>query len=89
MSCTPPPCVSGGAAGIRARCQVVLVRSGPLPRYQSCSEFRDEVDEIVRAVIPQPCYAVGLWYQEFMQTSNAEVHELLERAAVEERTERS
>ena len=30
---------------------------------------------------PEPFYAVGLWYENFDQTEDEEVHELLERAA--------
>jgi len=34
------------------------------------------------AVTPEPFYAVGLWYADFDQTTDAEVRALLERAAV-------
>jgi putative phosphoribosyl transferase len=39
------------------------------------------VDEIVCEVTPTPLRAVGLWYDDFSQTSDEEVRELLERAA--------
>jgi putative phosphoribosyl transferase len=41
------------------------------------------VDEVVCAVTPAPFYAVGNWYDDFSQTSDEEVRELLERAAEE------
>ena len=40
------------------------------------------VDEVTFAVTPEPFYAVGLWYADFDQTTDAEVRALLERAAV-------
>jgi putative phosphoribosyl transferase len=57
----------------------------PVAAEQTCSEFRDVVDEIICGVTPRPFHAVGLWYDDFSQTSDEEVQELLARAA--ERTE--
>jgi predicted phosphoribosyltransferase len=37
-------------------------------------------------VTPAPFYAVGNWYEDFSQTSDEEVRELLERAAEERGT---
>ena len=33
--------------------------------------------------LPDPFYAVGLWYEEFDQTTDDEVRDLLERASKE------
>jgi putative phosphoribosyl transferase len=41
------------------------------------------VDEIVCAVTPSPFYAVGAWYEDFSQTSDDDVRELLTSAAQE------
>jgi putative phosphoribosyl transferase len=41
------------------------------------------VDEIVCAVTPRPFNGVGMWYDDFSQTTDAEVRDLLERAARE------
>jgi putative phosphoribosyl transferase len=38
-------------------------------------------DEVVCARAPEPFHAVGLWYDDFSQTTDAEVHDLLARAA--------
>jgi putative phosphoribosyl transferase len=48
---------------------------------EACEDIRARVDEIVCAFTPEPFYAVGLWYEDFSQTSDEEVRELLERAA--------
>ncbi|XYH95373.1 phosphoribosyltransferase [Sorangium sp. So ce1128] len=55
----------------------------PVAAPETCDEFRDEVDEIVCAITPEPFYAVGLWYESFEQTTDEEVQELLARAARE------
>lgn len=47
---------------------------------ETCDEFRGVVDEIVCSVTPRPFRAVGLWYEDFSQTSDEEVRELLTRA---------
>jgi putative phosphoribosyl transferase len=54
----------------------------PVAARETCAEFRDEVDEIVCAITPEPFHAVGIWYRDFSQTTDEEVHELLERAAI-------
>jgi predicted phosphoribosyltransferase len=55
----------------------------PVASRATCDQFRDDVDEVICAVTPEPFYAVGNWYEDFSQTSDEEVRELLERAAEE------
>ena len=43
--------------------------------------LRGAADDVVCALTPEPFDAVGLWYDEFDQTTDEEVHTLLERAA--------
>jgi putative phosphoribosyl transferase len=57
-----------------------IVVAVPVAAPETCDLLEREVDAIVCAVTPQPFYAVGLWYQDFAQTSDREVHDLLERA---------
>ncbi|HEY3111697.1 MAG TPA: phosphoribosyltransferase [Chloroflexota bacterium] len=57
-----------------------IVVAVPVAAPETCEAFRAEVDEVVCAVTPEPFYAVGLWYEEFSQTSDEEVRELLARA---------
>ena len=51
------------------------------PRYSA--EFRAEADEIVCIATPEPFFSVGFWYEDFSQTSDEEIRDLLERAAKE------
>jgi putative phosphoribosyl transferase len=55
----------------------------PVAAPTTCNEFQVEVDEIVCAQTPEPFYGVGFWYEDFSQTSDKEVHDLLARAEQE------
>jgi putative phosphoribosyl transferase len=57
---------------------IVAVPTAP---PETCDEMRAIVDEMVCLITPEPFYAVGLWYEDFSQTSDEEVRELLDRAA--------
>ena len=57
-----------------------IVVAVPIASPETCDELRTEVDEIVCAVTPEPFYAVGLWYDDFSQTTDQEVRNLLEQA---------
>jgi putative phosphoribosyl transferase len=57
-----------------------LVVAVPVSSPEACDNFRREVDEIVCAETPRPFQAVGLWYEDFSQTSDEEVRDLLSRA---------
>ena len=60
-----------------------LVVAVPVAAPSTCEEFRAEVDEIVCAQTPEPFFGVGYWYEDFSQTSDEEVHDLLSRAEQE------
>lgn len=57
-----------------------IVIAVPVSSPETCQEFEDEVDEIICAVTPRPFYSVGLWYDNFSQTTDEEVRDLLKRA---------
>lgn len=58
-----------------------IVVAVPVAAPSTCEEFRDEVDETVCAITPERFYAVGMWYEDFGQTSDEEVKALLKEAA--------
>lgn len=66
---------------LRAQQPARLVVAVPLAALQTCAALRDEVDEIICALTPEPFGAVGLWYEDFTPTSDEEVRTLLGRAA--------
>jgi putative phosphoribosyl transferase len=47
---------------------------------ETVDELRREVDDLVCLRTPEPFSAVGLWYDDFSQTSDEEVRDLLQRA---------
>jgi predicted phosphoribosyltransferase len=68
---------------IRQQQPARIVVAAPIASPGTCEQFRSEVDDIVCAVTPEPFYAVGLWYEDFSQTSDAEVRTLLRLAREE------
>jgi putative phosphoribosyl transferase len=58
-----------------------IVVAVPVGAADVCAAFQAEADESVCVRTPQPFHAVGLWYGDFSQTTDEEVHELLARVA--------
>jgi predicted phosphoribosyltransferase len=71
------------ARALRLQGPSKIVVAVPVASRDTCELLREEVDEVVCAVTPEPFYAVGLWYQDFSQTSDEEVRELLARSAAD------
>lgn len=57
-----------------------IVVAVPVAAPESCAALREEADDIVCAITPEPFYAVGLWYADFSQTTDEEVRDLLAQA---------
>jgi len=57
-----------------------LIVAVPTAAGSAYRELRPEVDELVALMTPAPFHGVGEWYEDFSQTSDAEVTDLLERA---------
>jgi predicted phosphoribosyltransferase len=58
-----------------------VVVAVPVGAWQTCQRLREVADEVVCALTPEPFIAVGLWYADFSQTTDAEVRQLLALAA--------
>jgi putative phosphoribosyl transferase len=58
-----------------------IVVAVPVAAVSTCEEFASEVDDVICASTPEPFRAVGLWYVDFTQTTDRDVHDLLARAA--------
>ena len=71
------------AAALRAKRPARIVVAVPVAAAETCAELEAEVDEVVCLRTPEPFYAVGLWYDDFEQTTDDEVRDLLARAARE------
>ena len=57
-----------------------LVVAVPVAARATCEELRREVDELICHATPEPFLAVGRFYDDFSQTTNEEVRELLAAA---------
>ena len=68
------------ALAVRDQQPARIVVAVPVAAEETCDQFRDVVDDVICAVTPKPFYAVGMWYEDFDQTTDDEVRELLERA---------
>jgi len=60
-----------------------IVVAVPVAAYATYRQFRSEADEIICAQTPEVFYGVGWWYEDFSQTSDQQVRELLSQAARE------
>jgi putative phosphoribosyl transferase len=76
----------GLATGATMRAAVAAVRSVhprsvvvavPVGAAETCDELRTLADEVICPHTPRDFIAVGRWYDDFVQTSDAEVQELL------------
>ena len=57
-----------------------VVVAVPIADPDVCEALRTVADEVVCLGTPRPLQAVGVWYDDFSQTTDEEVRELLERA---------
>jgi putative phosphoribosyl transferase len=69
------------ALAVREHRPARTVIAVPVAAAETCRELRDDADEIVCVATPRPFGAVGLWYENFAQTSDEEVRALLAHAA--------
>lgn len=65
----------------RARGASYLVIAAPVASRQAVAKLSARADEVVCLETPRTFWAVGQWYDDFSQTTDREVIELLERAA--------
>jgi putative phosphoribosyl transferase len=49
----------------------------PVGASETCARLAEFADEVVCVDTPEPFQAVGLWYQDFQQTTDEEVRQLL------------
>jgi predicted phosphoribosyltransferase len=54
-----------------------IVVAVPVAAEETCRQFEDVADHVVCAVTPRPFYAVGQWYEDFDQTTDEDVRDLL------------
>ena len=65
---------------VRARNPARVVVAAPVGSREACTSFENQADEVVCLETPEPFQAVGLWYEQFTQTSDREVRQCLAEA---------
>jgi erythromycin esterase-like protein/predicted phosphoribosyltransferase len=65
---------------VRADEPARVVVAVPVGDPDVCDALRSVADEVVCLLTPRPLQAVGAWYEDFEQTADGEVRDLLERA---------
>jgi putative phosphoribosyl transferase len=78
------------AAAVRQRNPAAVVVAVPVAPPATCAALRNDpdVDDVVCPVTPEYFSAVGQWYDDFAQTTDEEVRELIERAGQAARSRR-
>lgn len=66
---------------LRSKRPAKVIAAAPVASRDACEMLRKSADACVCVMSPDPFYGVGMWYDDFSQTSDAEVIETLERAA--------
>ncbi len=64
-----------------------IIAAIPIGSADTCNQIRAEADEVVCGMTPDPFYAVGAWYSDFVQITDEEINQLLNHAAHERRIE--
>ena len=71
-------------AALRRQGPAQIVVAVPVGASSTCAEFEEIADRCVCAIAPDEFRSVGLWYEDFAQTDDDEVCNLLGRAAARE-----
>ena len=68
-------------AALRRQQPSRIIIAVPTAPAEICEQLRKEADEVVCAMTPEPFYAVGQSYENFAQTSDEEVTDLIRSSA--------
>ena len=66
-------------AALRQQQPARTVVAVPTASPDTCEALKTEADDVICAITPEPFFAVGHWYEDFTQTTDNEVRELLAR----------
>jgi predicted phosphoribosyltransferase len=67
-------------AALRNKNPARIVVAVPIGAASTCAELQSLADDCICAIAPEHFRAVGLWYDDFAQTDDAEVCEMLSRS---------
>ena len=78
--------MQAAVAAIRTQKPARIVVAAPVGSREACATLRAVADACVCGLTPPTFYGVGAWYEDFSQTSDADVLDLLRRAASRRQT---
>lgn len=73
--------MSAAIEAVREELPSRVVVGVPVAPPARCSALRKLADDVICAQTPERFYSVGTWYDDFTQTSDQEVREILEEAS--------
>jgi putative phosphoribosyl transferase len=73
--------MKAAVAAVREYQPARIVVAAPVAAVETFVEFERMVDEVVCVEKPEPFEGVGRWYEDFSQTTDEEVRELLEQGS--------
>jgi putative phosphoribosyl transferase len=65
-------------AALKQKKPAAIIVAVPVAARSTCDEIADKVDKIICPLQPENFYAVGLWYDDFTQTTDEDVLELMD-----------
>jgi putative phosphoribosyl transferase len=68
-------------AALRTLGAARIVVGVPVAAPDTCLELEREVDEVVCVATPEPFMAISLWYEDFDQTTDGEVRDIIDRSS--------
>jgi putative phosphoribosyl transferase len=71
-------------AAIRQQRPAEVVVAIPVAPADTLALLRDQADAVICPAMPEPFLGVGWWYEDFAQTTDAEVRDLLRRSWAEQ-----
>lgn len=72
--------MSAAVAALRQERPRFIIVAVPVGSASTCAALRQVADDVICLMTPEPMRAIGLWYEDFSQTSDDEVREIVVRA---------
>ena len=69
--------MEAAVAALRANGPSSIVVAVPVAAAETAERLRRSADDLIAVATPEPFHAVGAWYEDFSQTTDAEVIALL------------
>jgi putative phosphoribosyl transferase len=73
--------MQAAVAALRTQQPRRIIVAAPIGSTEACAALRQVADACLCSRVPQPLFGVGAWYDDFSQTSDDEVLDLLRRSS--------